>query len=200
MTSRERLAVRLLLVAGLPVFAIAYAAKPMLRARAERVEQLAQSRDLLARAEHALTDDARLRTELAELRARERQSMRAVVSTAGEATAVSHITEQVRALARRHEVLVLSTNEVGTDSTVAGLSLIRIGVRVESDMRGIARLLGAISTDPSALRVSRVFIERRAGDLGAPVRDSTARALTAHLTIEALARVGDASATGGGPR
>jgi hypothetical protein len=199
-TSRERLAVRLLLVAGLPIFAIAYAAKPVLRARLERVEQLAQSRDLLARADQALRDDATLRGELGELRNRERQLMRAVVSAAGEATAVSHISEQVRSLARRHEVLVLSTTEIGTDSTVAGLSLIRLGVRVESDMRGIARLLGAIASDPAALRVSRVFIERRAGDLGAPPGDSTARALSAHLTIEALARVGTVGALGGGSR
>jgi hypothetical protein len=195
-TSRERTALRLLL-ATLPVFAVAYAAKPLLSARGERVEQLAQSRDFLARAQQALADDARVREALNSLRAHERRTMRAVVSTAGEATAVSHVTELVRTLARRNEVLVLSTNELAGDSTVAGLSLIRIGVRVESDMRGIARLLGAVANDPAALRVSRVFIERRAGDIGTVPTDSTARALNAHLTIEALARVGP---YGGGER
>jgi hypothetical protein len=196
-TTRERMVLRLFVVAALPVFAAAYAAKPMLRARGDRLEQLAQSRDLLARAEFALRDDGRVRAEVAALRDDERQVMRAVVATAGHATAISHVTEQLRALARRHDVLVLSTNELASDSALEGLSVIRVGLRVESDLRGIARLLDAIEGDPSALRVNRVFIERRAVDQGVPASDSLAHVLTAHLTVEALARV---AATAGGAR
>jgi hypothetical protein len=196
-TSRERAVLRLFFAVGVPLFAAAYGARPLLRARAERLDQLAQSRDFLARAQVALRDDARTQRDLDSLRLRERQAMRAVVTTAGQATAISHVTEQLRTLARRHDVLVLSTNELASDSTLAGLSLMRIGVRVESDLRGVARLLNAIENDGAALRVSRIFFERRSAEIGTAAGDSLANVLTAHLTVESLARV---SAPTGGPR
>jgi hypothetical protein len=118
------------------------------------------------------------------------------VRSGARATAFSQLTERLRATARRSEVAILQVTEVGADSLGDGLQLLRLSIRSESDIGGLARFLRAVESDPLRIRTSRMFIER--GAQGVPGADDGStdgrNVLFMTATVEALAFIDDASA------
>jgi hypothetical protein len=198
LTTRDRRVLLLALFVGGPFFAIAYGARPAWRAYGDRVAALEQQRDLLARERGLVAGAASLDTPTTVTREALRRDLRTVIRSGARATAFSLLTERVRAAARQHDVLVLQASEAGAEELGDGLSLLRVSVRAESDLAGIARLLRAIESDPLQIRTSRVFIERSPqGALGPDGGSTDGRnVLLLNVTIEALAITG--GGTGGG--
>jgi hypothetical protein len=196
LTHRDRRVLRLALTVALPFFAAAYGGRPAWRAYAERRDAIEQQRELLARERGVAQSGPSLDSALAASGATVRGELRTVVRSGARATAFSQLTERLRATARRSEVAILQVTEVGADSLGDGLQLLRLSIRSESDIGGLARFLRAVESDPLRIRTSRMFIER--GAQGVPGADDGStdgrNVLFMTATVEALAFIDDASA------
>lgn len=180
-----------------PLFGVAYGAKPLIRLYGERASVLQQQRELLAREKvvvthvesfDALTDSAR--------RALEAETSR-IIRASEMATAHVELTDHLRSIARRSEVLVTHTSAMTADSSDAGLTTLRMALRAESDLAGLARFLDSVSSDSLALRISRILIEMAPRNQfgGSAVVSDGRHVLLLSATVEALAQVGQQSSS-----
>lgn len=191
---------RILRVFGLfilPAFALAYGARPLMTEWREARERRSEQEELLSSERAAVARATLLDEPLVAARSALALEERTVTRASTHQTAYSAIAEHVRTLARRDQVMVQQLAELPADSLQDGLRIVRINLRGESDLAGIARFLRAVAVDPRRIRVSRLFVERGPqGPFGGGVAASDGRnVLVVNAVIEALARIDRSSGT-----
>ena len=189
LSAKDRRALRLLLLVILPAFAFAFGARGFVRALGGRGEQTGQQLDLLAREQAAVADAPTLASRTRDVTRRLNERSASLLIGAPRVALVSELTDRVRSIARQQEVLVTQLSELPSDSLGDGWSTLRVSVRGESDLAGIARLLRAIERDRAQLRVARLLIERPEGSFagGGPAATDGRLVLNVNVVIEALA-------------
>lgn len=189
LSSRDRRALFFAAVVVAPVFAVAYGARPMMRSVGERVERTHQQRELLQRELGLIAGRSAVDSLQHVVDRSMADELKLVIHSGDRATAYSLLSERVRALARRRQVAVLQLAESPPDSIERGLTVLRMGLRAESDIAGVLGFLAAVESDPSRLRVTRLFIERaNVRPLGEESGATDGRhVLMLTATIEALA-------------
>jgi hypothetical protein len=160
LTPRDRRVLRLLAFVILPVFAVAYGARPLWRAWSAEREDLLQQSALLQRERAAVGEAGTLDSALTHRRALLAVEQRSVIRANSQPTAYSELADHLRGVARREQVLVHQVSELPTDSVGSDLRLLRLAVRGESDLAGITRFIRSMESDPRRIRITRLFIER----------------------------------------
>lgn len=160
LAARDRRAIVLGAFVLLPAFGLAYGARPFVRALGERRDAAGQQGDLLAR-ERALVNRApEIPAATAASRSALERELPRSIRSADAATASVRLADYVRGAARAHEVLVVQSTELPADSLVGGIEVLRLSVKVESDLAGILRFLRALETGAPRVRVTALSVER----------------------------------------
>jgi len=188
LTAKDRRALRVLTLVVLPLFGIAYGVRPVARAIVERSEQRAQQHDLLVRERTAVAEATHVDSALFFARLALAGESEGLLKGPARAAIMSDLTDRVRSLARQQDVLVLQLTELPADSIGDCWSMLRIAMRAESDLAGVARMLRGLERDVAHLRVSRILIERPDAGFGGggPAASDGRQVLTMNFTIETL--------------
>lgn len=196
LTARERQLVRMVVVVVLPVFALAYGLRPAVRAYLAQRERVEIEADLLRREVALVADSARLGQSLRLARETLNGELSSTLAGPARATLTSALTDRIRTLARREQVLVQQLVEMPTDSSSDQWLRVRVALRAESDLAGVSRFLLAIQRDTMRLRIEQVRVEHsfaRAPDGRLPLGDGR-HVLTFGATVEAIGRVSSVGA------
>lgn len=191
LSDRDRRILRLFGFVILPIFVLAYGARPVMSVWTDARDRRAQQDVLLDRERAAVDGAAQLAVPLEAARTALLLEERGLTRASTHQTAYSAIADHVRSLARRDHVLVQQLAELPADSLDGGLRLLRVNVRGESDLAGIGRFLRTIAADPRRIRVSRLLVERGPqNQSGGGTSASDGRnVLVMNVVIEALARI-----------
>lgn len=187
---RDRRALALGAAVLVPVLLWTGVVRPYARLLDETRSRVAVERSLLARERGLLAVADQLPGLLAESTARLAEESAALLGAANAVAAEGALMDHVQRTATRSRVLVQDARgvEIGAEEAIGPIAPVRLGVRVESDLAGLAAFLNRLESGPGLVRIVETQLEparsTARGVNGSP-GPSEMGALTMTMIIEA---------------
>ncbi|MGH7467663.1 MAG: hypothetical protein ACRENP_06705 [Longimicrobiales bacterium] len=162
LSDRDRRAIRIGLLILLPAMGYVAAFKPYRAALLDTRDRVAAERKLLERELALLADKDSLPISLATAHSSVKRAESRLVKAANLTSAENRVTELLEQIAELSRVLLQEVRSVAPDrdeKSPAGMQLLRLAVRGESDLEGVVTYLQRIEQSPLLLRVRELTIE-----------------------------------------
>jgi hypothetical protein len=184
LTPRDRRAVTLGVAVLGAAFALAFGVRPALASLAARRDAAAQAQELLDRERALLTEAPTLPAQIATRRAALAQRATRVVRSDQPETAALTLATRLRSVAREAEVRLLDVSDAPADTLPGALTIARVTIRGESDVRGLLRFVRAVEGERLDGRFAALTITPSSSRVAGGSADADAHLLMVTATVE----------------
>jgi hypothetical protein len=170
MADRDRRAIILGLAVLAPALLFVFVVKPYRAKLAEMKEQVSAERSLLERELALIAQGPTLPRELKAAEARVAVAEARLVKASNQPLAEAELTEALEEMSSESRVLLQEVRNVPLqrgEEPPAGMGAIRLGIRGESDLEGVATLLHKIENSRLVMRLREVSLEAKPDEVRA---------------------------------